>query len=107
MESLIYWLPTYIKENLNTTTEKAAYYTICFDLGGLIGSIVIGAVSDFMGERCLVTCLSIFLATPLMLSYWMCDNMNATGLLLLFLIGFLTIGSHNVISTAVSSDLGK
>ena len=104
--SFLYWLPTYIKESLGSSSQEAANLSTFFDAGGLAGGIIIGTISDFLGERSLVTAVSIIAAAPLMFLYQSYGDTGAKGIVLLVFTGMAVNGPYALITTAISSDLG-
>ncbi|KAG8229377.1 hypothetical protein J437_LFUL000898, partial [Ladona fulva] len=44
------WLPVYLAQSLNYSAADAGMYSIVFDVGGVVGSIVLGLVVDRMGK---------------------------------------------------------
>lgn len=62
--TFLYWLPNYIKMSGKVDPRKAADLSTLFDLGGIFGGVVAGAISDMTGASASVCCLMLFLAMP-------------------------------------------
>ena len=104
--SFLYWLPTYIKESLGSTSKEAADLSTFFDIGGLAGGIIVGTISDILGERSIITAFSIIAAAPLMFLYEEYGDTGTKGILLLIFTGMAVNGPYALITTAISADLG-
>jgi len=104
--SFLYWLPSYIQDNQNVSSQAAANIAIAFDMGGIVGGIMMGVISDALQERSLITAISIILALPFMLLYNEFGSDNAVGIPLLILTGMMVNGPYALITTAISADLG-
>ena len=102
----LYWLPSYLQSKANSSSQDAANMSTLFDIGGIIGGMLIGAISDACSDRALVTAASIALAVPLMLIYDSSGINNLYSLSLLLLVGMTVSGPPTLITTAVSADLG-
>lgn len=63
--TFLYWLPNYIKMSGKVDPRKAADLSTLFDLGGIFGGVVAGAISDMTGASASVCCLMLFLAMPM------------------------------------------
>jgi len=51
--SILFWLPFYLAKVLNYSTGGAGYQSMSFEIGGVIGAVLVGAISDryFPGRR--------------------------------------------------------
>ncbi|KAH7285277.1 hypothetical protein KP509_33G020300 [Ceratopteris richardii] len=109
--TFLYWLPYYIKhteingEYLSDST--AGNLSTVFDIGGTLGGILAGYISDKLNARAIVAASFTYLALPALLMYRMYGSetfwLNA---LLLFLAGVCVNGPYALITTAVAADLG-
>ena len=107
--SLLFWLPYYLADALSYSAGLAGYVSVAFEVGGLVGVVGMGLVTDrfksmsrpkFASATLVGLALSLFLYTRLAhLGAWP----NALGLAL---IGACLFGPDSLISGAVAQDAG-
>uniref|UniRef100_A0A1I8HQU8 MFS domain-containing protein n=1 Tax=Macrostomum lignano TaxID=282301 RepID=A0A1I8HQU8_9PLAT len=90
--TFLYWLPNYIKHSSGLNPEESAFLSTLFDVGGIVGGVLAGVVSDVTGRRALTCMMMLLLAAPMVF--------------LLLITGGLVNGPYALITTAVSADLG-
>ena len=105
-ESFLYWLPSCIETELQSSNQQAANLSTFIEIGRIIGGIAMGTISDWFGDRSSISAIAILLAAPLIFLYKRFILLKELAALLLFLIGFTTGGTLILISTAVTCDLG-
>jgi MFS family permease len=76
---------------LSLTTDQGVLLTALLLLGGIVGSIVIPAVSDALGSRKVVLIVAVFLAVPATLGLVFCRGF-ALEVLCFFVMGFAVTG---------------
>uniref|UniRef100_A0A8C5C7U6 Glucose-6-phosphate exchanger SLC37A2 n=1 Tax=Gadus morhua TaxID=8049 RepID=A0A8C5C7U6_GADMO len=94
--TFLYWLPLYISNVAHFDAKAAGDMSTLFDVGGILGGIAAGVVSDYSGGRATTCCAMLLLAAPMV-------RMVAVMLLV---CGGLVNGPYALITTAVSADLG-
>ncbi|EMS53513.1 Putative glycerol-3-phosphate transporter 5 [Triticum urartu] len=109
--TFLYWLPFYIRNNAvagQFLSHKASgILSIVFDIGGVLGGISAGFLSDAIGARAITSALFLLLSIPALILYRtfgsisMCHNIG-----LMFLSGYFVNGPYSLITTAVATDLG-
>lgn len=58
---ILYWLPSYAKYQLHYNTNQISRIAISYDLGVIIGNVIIGRISDLIyGKRAPVVFFSLF-----------------------------------------------
>ncbi|XP_075234455.1 major facilitator superfamily transporter 16 isoform X4 [Lycorma delicatula] len=105
--TFLYWLPLYIKASTPLSATLSADLSTLFDVGGIIGGIAAGMISDYSGMNATTCSGMLLLAIPVLFVYHMygADNLILNTLLLL-LTGILVNGPYALITTAVSAELG-
>ena len=119
--TLIYWGPYYLS-HLGFDPAKAAHLAIYFDVGGMIGGLAAGYLSDRWGRRATVAWLFLLMSVPALFFY-----RKVSGTLLAadysgdqevtaaqrggiiglnIMVGLFVNGPYALITTAVSADLG-
>jgi OPA family sugar phosphate sensor protein UhpC-like MFS transporter len=106
--SFYFWGPLYVKESLNIDIADSALTVAAMPIGGLVGVIVIGYISDrlFQARRAPATILSI-LATAAIICVGLRPIHNIwlmSGFF--FLIGAFLFGPDSMISATASMDFG-
>ncbi|MFM7199744.1 MAG: MFS transporter [Myxococcota bacterium] len=107
--TLLFWLPYYLSKVLLYPEDTAGYLSTSFEVGGVVGAIVVGYLSDkyFAGRRVTVAAPLVFCIGGAMLIYlqvgtWgMWFNAGAMAL-----VGFLLFGPDSLLSGAAAQDLG-
>ncbi|RLN90652.1 hypothetical protein BBJ28_00004045 [Nothophytophthora sp. Chile5] len=114
--ALFFWIPFYLTVSLNMENSKADAFSVrvfsqkeadarmLYDVGQILGGFVGGFVSDKMGVRSpVVVTMLLFSCVAL---YFLDGASYDVTALLLFVSGFMLGGPANLISTAISADLG-
>lgn len=105
--TFLYWLPFYINSSTSYSESLSADVSTIFDVGGILGGIFAGAVSDWTGMSAATCTIMLIFAIPLLFLY---NLFGASSLVLnitmLSLAGFFVNGPYALITTAVSADLG-
>ena len=120
--TFLFWLPNYISSTSGLDARSSATLSTFFDVGGIIGGVIAGLISDQSGMSATTCSSMLVLAIPVMFLYqavqgsW-CPLTHQAGLpvvdvcyydnvLLLVLTGLLVNGPYALITTAVSAELG-
>ncbi|KAE8981012.1 hypothetical protein PR003_g18438 [Phytophthora rubi] len=102
--ALFFWIPFYLTVSLHMENSEANSFSMLYDVGQIFGGFVGGIVSDRMGVRSpVVVTMLLFSCITL---YFMDGASYAITALLLLTSGFMLGGPANLISTAISADLG-
>jgi sugar phosphate permease len=107
--SILFWLPYYLNKVLGYSKAQAGYQSISFEVGGIVGSIVIGYISDryFPGRRRYV---ASFMVAALACALLLYTRLAPISVLLNFcgmaLVGFCLFGPDTLISGAAAQDIG-
>ncbi|CAJ2635523.1 unnamed protein product [Trifolium pratense] len=109
--TFLYWLPFYIRHTavagVNLSHKTAGLLSTIFDIGGVLGGITAGFISDMIEARAVTSILFLFLSIPALLLYRAFGSISMfTNITLMFLSGFLVNGPYSLITTAVAADLG-
>lgn len=105
--TFLYWLPLYIKSSTPLTAELSADMSTLFDVGGIVGGIAAGMISDYSGMSATTCAGMLVLAIPLLFMYLIYGAGNIiVCTVLLVLVGILVNGPYALITTAVSAELG-
>uniref|UniRef100_A0A671Y2I6 Solute carrier family 37 member 1 n=1 Tax=Sparus aurata TaxID=8175 RepID=A0A671Y2I6_SPAAU len=90
--TFLFWLPLYITKAAHLDAKKAGDLSTLFDVGGIVGGILAGVISDKLGKRATTCAIMLLLAAPTVSMLLVC--------------GGLVNGPYSLITTAVSADLG-
>ncbi|XP_046979376.1 glucose-6-phosphate exchanger SLC37A2 isoform X3 [Schistocerca americana] len=105
--TFLYWLPLYISASTTLGATLSADVSTLFDVGGIIGGIAAGVISDYTGMSAVTCAGMLVVAIPLMFVY---DEYGSASveinIFLLIVVGILVNGPYSLITTAVSADLG-
>lgn len=107
--SILFWLPFYLNTVLGYTKAQAGYLSISFDVGGIIGLVAVGFISDryFPGRRRPV---AAFMVVALALALYGYTILAPISTVLNFvgmaLVGFCLFGPDLLVSGAAAQDIG-
>ncbi|XP_030602947.1 glucose-6-phosphate exchanger SLC37A2 isoform X2 [Archocentrus centrarchus] len=105
--TFLYWLPLYISNVAHFEAKEAGDMSTLFDVGGILGGILAGLVSDYTGGRATTCCVMLIVAAPMLFLYNDIGQRSlGTTIGMLLLCGGLVNGPYALITTAVSADLG-
>ncbi|XP_041576854.2 glucose-6-phosphate exchanger SLC37A2 isoform X1 [Taeniopygia guttata] len=105
--TFLYWLPLYIVNVAHFGAKEAGDLSTLFDVGGILGGIFAGLVSDYTGGRATTCCMMLVVAAPMLFLYnHVGQNGIGTSIAMLIICGALVNGPYALITTAVSADLG-
>ncbi|KAI6657404.1 hypothetical protein LOD99_152 [Oopsacas minuta] len=109
--TFLFWLPLYIQ---NTQIGGKTYngmvsadLSTVYDVGGIIGGITGGLLSDIFNSRSIVCVTMYYLAIPCLFAYLKLGYISLPfNMGLMCLCGILVNGPYGLITTAVTADLG-
>ncbi len=107
--SILFWLPYYLNVALGYTKAQAGYQSVSFEVGGIIGSIVVGFLSDryFPGRRRSISAIMVAaLAGALLLYTYLAPLSVVLNFAGMALVGFCLFGPDTIICGAAAQDLG-
>ena len=105
--SFFFWLPVYLSQGLKWKDTKSDELSNFYDIGGIIGGIIAGIISDVIGKRSPVVCIMLVLSMVSLFVYGNTGSDYDTNVALMTLTGLMIGGPANLISSAISADLGK
>jgi OPA family glycerol-3-phosphate transporter-like MFS transporter 1/2 len=108
--TFLFWLPFYLQA-LGFSAGMAGTLSTVFDIGGIVGGIFAGWLSDKLQRRAVVASGFMALSVPALVAYRAvvvsADTPLPTNAVLMFVVGVLVNGTYALITTAVSADLGS
>ncbi|KAG8065661.1 hypothetical protein GUJ93_ZPchr0004g39180 [Zizania palustris] len=109
--TFLYWLPFYISHTAiggkYLSDSAAGALSTLFDVGGVVGGILAGHISDRLDARALTAASFTFSAIPALFFYRIYGSVSLYwDIALMFVTGMLVNGPYALITTAVSADLG-
>lgn len=108
--SVLNWAPTFLIEFKHSTIQQAGWQTALYDVAGIIGGIVAGALSDrlFKGYRGRVSALLMFLLGVCVWMLWHAPQ-GATfwHVITMALMGFVVTGPQILVGVAASDFASK
>ena len=110
--TFLYWLPYYINSTevggQRLTPIEAGNLSILFDVGGVLGGVFAGYLSDVSNSPAIVSCSFVYLAIPMLYLYRTFGALSfSINISLMMVAGFFVNGPYALITTAVSADLGS
>ncbi|XP_070140090.1 glucose-6-phosphate exchanger SLC37A2 isoform X1 [Drosophila kikkawai] len=106
--TFMYWLPLYIQSSITLGPQLSADLSTLFDVGGILGAIAAGYLSDVSGMSATVCTGMLFIASPILLMYQQYGALSLTiSIFLLIVVGIFVNGPYALITTSVSAELGQ
>lgn len=89
------------------SSEAAGNLSTLFDVGGVLGGILAGHISDRLNARAITAASFMYCAIPALFFYRSYGSISLTvNIILMFITGMFVNGPYALITTAVSADLG-
>uniref|UniRef100_A0A8C8M8U4 Major facilitator superfamily (MFS) profile domain-containing protein n=1 Tax=Oncorhynchus tshawytscha TaxID=74940 RepID=A0A8C8M8U4_ONCTS len=105
--TFLFWLPLFITKAAHLDAKKAGELSTLFDVGGIVGGILAGVISDKLGKRATTCAVMLLLAAPTLYGFSMISEFGLGPTIgMLLVCGGLVNGPYALITTAVSADLG-
>ncbi|GJX52514.1 putative glycerol-3-phosphate transporter 4 [Tanacetum coccineum] len=109
--TFLFWLPFYLSQTEiggeRMSVKSAGNLSTLFDVGGIVGGILAGYISDKLKARATTAASFMYAAIPSMLLYRSYGNISKTmNIILMIIAGLFVNGPYALITTAVSADLG-
>lgn len=109
--TFLYWLPFYIRHTAvageHLTHKTSGILSTVFDVGGVLGGVSAGFISDLLGARAITSVTFLLLSIPALILYRLYGSISLYfNIGLMFLSGFFVNGPYSLITTAVAADLG-
>ncbi|EOA30387.1 hypothetical protein CARUB_v10013507mg [Capsella rubella] len=109
--TFLYWLPYYLRHTavagVNLSHKTAGILSTVFDIGGVLGGISAGFISDKINARAVTSVTFLALSIPALIMYRIYGSVSMfINIALMFISGLLVNGPYALITTAVAADLG-
>ncbi|PPS05288.1 hypothetical protein GOBAR_AA15376 [Gossypium barbadense] len=109
--TFLYWLPFYIRHTaiagVHLSHKTAGILSTIFDIGGVLGGVLAGFISDVIDARAVTSVTFLLLSIPALILYRIYGSVSmVTNIGLMFISGLLVNGPYSLITTAVAADLG-
>ncbi|CAF1024376.1 unnamed protein product, partial [Didymodactylos carnosus] len=105
--SFFFWLPYYLHNKFHWEESAADLLSTLYDVGGIFGGIIGGLISDKIGFRSIVVVPQLLLAVPTLFIFSNLGNHKAVNGVLMTIAGVFIGGVANMISAAITTDLGN
>jgi MFS transporter, OPA family, solute carrier family 37 (glycerol-3-phosphate transporter), member 3 len=106
---MLFWLPTYAKEELDYSNFDVGLIAITYDVGTIVGSIILGLLTDLTyNKRSPVAFVGLIIGTVLFLMVvFFSDSSKYAILTIIFFIGFFVGSIFNIVAATAAADLAK
>lgn len=107
MSSFCYAFAAAAIEGRYLSNEDAGNLSTLFDVGGVVGGILAGYISDRLNARAITAASFMYCAIPTLFFFRSYGHMSMTlSIVLMLITGMFVNGPYALITTAVSADLG-
>jgi sugar phosphate permease len=106
--SLLFWLPFYLETILHYGSGEAGYSSTSFEIGGVCGTMALGALSDRLRgvARSLICAASLVCLAAALFAYTRVGASHVANFAVMALVGALLYGPDALLSGAAAQDLG-
>ncbi|XP_031480997.1 putative glycerol-3-phosphate transporter 5 isoform X1 [Nymphaea colorata] len=109
--TFLYWLPFYVRHTAVAGSflshKTSGLLSTLFDVGGVLGGILAGYISDKLEARAVTSIIFFCLSIPTLILYRIYGSFSmSANIALMFLSGLFVNGPYSLITTAVAADLG-
>lgn len=105
--ALFFWLPYYLQNGLGWSGNEANELSTLYDVGGIVGGALAGWISDVMKKTAPSSFFMLVISVPVLYAYRIYGSSHPVNSGLMFLSGILSGGPANMVSSAISADLGQ
>ncbi|KAK3700541.1 hypothetical protein QZH41_009196 [Actinostola sp. cb2023] len=105
--SFFFWLPYYLSYGLHINDTISDELSTFYDVGGIFGGAIAGVITDRMRSRSPVVLTMLLLSIGSLFLYQNTSADYTSNSAVMTLIGFMIGGPANLISSAISADLGR
>uniref|UniRef100_A0A7S1VFL9 Major facilitator superfamily (MFS) profile domain-containing protein n=1 Tax=Sexangularia sp. CB-2014 TaxID=1486929 RepID=A0A7S1VFL9_9EUKA len=110
--SLLFWLPLYLTQHLHEAPGFAVAMATLYDVGGVVGGLVFGYLSDKMLQRGWPRSVSIAglllgSGVTVQVYYAFGGRSLALNVVLMLLVGAFANSAYNLINSTIAADLGS
>jgi len=105
--SFFFWLPYYLSYGLKIDDTISDELSTFYDVGGIFGGAIAGLITDRMRSRLPVVATMLILAIGSLFWYENTSAKYTINASVMTVTGFLIGGPANLISSAISADLGR
>lgn len=103
---MMFWLPFLLTTQLHTGAFLTSIIAVLFEIGGILGGICSGMLSDRIESRTLVIVPMLLASLPMLCLFKFGAYISPLiTYISVPICGFLIIGSNSLISTTVSADI--
>ncbi|MET0592107.1 MAG: MFS transporter [Polyangiaceae bacterium] len=107
--SVLFWLPYYLHTALGLNESAAGYLSISFEVGGVVGAVSIGFLSDKVPHlsRSVIAAIGLVGLAGALLAYaWIAPSSPVLQFSMMALIGGLLFGPDSLVSASAAQDAG-
>uniref|UniRef100_A0A915DZ69 Major facilitator superfamily (MFS) profile domain-containing protein n=1 Tax=Ditylenchus dipsaci TaxID=166011 RepID=A0A915DZ69_9BILA len=105
--AFFFWLPYYLTYKFTWEESEANRLSIFYDVGGIVGSIVGGFISDRIHHRSPVLMTMLVVSLPLLFFYATLGANRWLHVVIMTLLGVTISGPYNLIVGTIAVDLGS
>ncbi len=105
---LLFWLPFFLSKELHYSVSSAGYLSLSFEIGGAVGSVTIGYLSDRVGRGRggLLVAMALTLAGACVLYGRVARVGWAVNFASMAMVGFALFGPDALVCSVAAMDLG-
>ncbi|KIH47221.1 hypothetical protein ANCDUO_22721 [Ancylostoma duodenale] len=105
--AFFFWLPLYLTEAYQWEEAKADELSVWYDIGGIVGSVAGGYISDKLGYRSPLIVLMLSASLGALFIYSHAGPALIWNAFLMTIVGITISGPYNLIVGTISIDLGS
>lgn len=105
---IVLWMPLYLSSAMGFEGKVTGVLASMFDVGGLLGGIAVGHISDRLNSRTYILAPLVALGVPLLVSFLLIDaHTSYMFFLIIPLLGLSISSPTNLVASMIPSDLAQ
>jgi sugar phosphate permease len=105
---ILLWMPLYLSSVMGFGGKVTGVLASMFDVGGLLGGIAVGHISDRLSSRTYILTPLVTLGVPLLLAFLLVDaHTSFLFFLIIPLLGVAISSPTNLVASMIPSDLAQ
>jgi OPA family glycerol-3-phosphate transporter-like MFS transporter 1/2 len=105
--TMFFVLPLYLSNSTSIDPSRADFYSSLYDVGGIAGSFLAGALTDMFSRRSPIVVAQLLCSVPLLVAFGLAVKTDAAIIGLSLGTGFLVGGAANLVSSVFAVEIAE
>lgn len=105
--TMFFVLPLYLSNSTSISPSRADFYSSLYDVGGIAGSFLAGALTDLFSRRSPIVVAQLLCSVPLLVAFGVATKTDPVIIGLCLGCGFLVGGAANLVSSVFAVEIAE